>query len=465
MQRNFRFLISKLVFALVLISACSLPLNAEKKHARERAPTTQEQLRNRLTKLEALVKEQQKLIHQLLENKKNGHITALLKRIQELEDQVRKLSALTDSKKLLPQETATEKRPENAAGEETSSPTLGAEKQLPDISVIINGSTHLTGDSTNVDRNRFLVNEGEIGMQGYLYPGIRGDAFFSFSRDAGKNELTGSVEEAYGTFLETPIKNLAVKFGKTRIDFGKTNKIHQHHLPYEDRPAALKNFLGPDSLNGSGIEADYLLPTPKGTFAQLQLGWWRPESSPLNPLTGLEPDTAGSRIADQLFTGRLWTSKELGEDSELEIGLNSAFGRSLINGSGDNRVDPIRIYGADVTFRKFLSPHERLALSAEWFLHHRLMSIGTAARSGYYLLGTYQPNNYWELGLRYDNSGLPAPSLGREWALTGFLTNRLTETTYIRYQLKNGQHFTGPSYTEFILQFVWGIGPHSHPLQ
>lgn len=450
------------VFRSVVLLLLFMAVAALWANAKPASGSRDKEIKKRLLKLEVLVKKQQALIQ------------AQTKRVAELEEKLRKLSAERTALEEAPKPkeapepeqapSKEEEAPESPAAP-PSIPTTGSEKQLPDVSVIANAHTSLTSDPQNPDRNRFLLDESEIGMQGFLYPGIRGDAFFSFGRPPGGTGLVGSLEEAYGTFLETPIRGVAVKGGKMRIDFGKRNKIHPHHLPYQDRPAVLRNFLGDDGLNGHGVEADYLLPTPRGTFAQLQFGFWKPEPPELDPLTGLEAADAGSRIFDHLLTSRLWTSAELGGDSELELGLSGGWGRSLMNGSGDGQVDPIRVYGADLTFRKFPSAHERILLSGEWLLYQRQTPIGTASRNGYYLLGTYQPNRYWEVGMRYDNSGVPFPADGRESALTGFLTNNLTETTYMRYQLKHGTHLDGASFNEFMIQFVWGIGPHAHPLQ
>lgn len=448
-----------LLIFICLLTIFTFPCEGKQKMSKKTTTTQVKILKQRLSKMEALADLLQKRINELE------------KRVEELSKQKESLSTITstETKSNSPlaqsQDTQENSTQQPSPSQATSTPTTGSEKQIPDISVVVNASTHITSDKTNPDRNKVLVNESEITMQGYLHPNIRGDAFYSFGRAEGENELKGELEEAYATFMETPIKGLGVKAGKMRVDIGKTNKLHSHQLPYEDRAAVIKNFLGSDGLKGHGIEVSYLFPTSRDIFAQLQVGWWRPDAPELNPATNLELNSAGTRIANTLVNSRLWLSKELGSDTELELGLSSAWGRSLFNGAGDNRYDPIQIYGADITLRKFPSANEKLALSLEWLTHRRLMSNDAVSRSGYYVLGTYQPNKYWEWGIRYDNASVPAPSIGHEYAVSAFLTNNLSESTFLRYQLKHGKHLEGESFNEFMVQFVWGVGPHSHALK
>jgi hypothetical protein len=82
-----------------------------------------------------------------------------------------------------------------------------------------------------------------------------------------------------------------------------------------------------------------------------------------------------------------------------------------------------------------------------------------------------RPDQYLEYGLRYDNSKLPWPLPGREQALSLIWSDRLTEVTLLRLQLKYGDRTTDiflpakRGYTEAWLQFLWGGGSHTHPLQ
>ena len=64
---------------------------------------------------------------------------------------------------------------------------------LPDISFIGNFVGHYTNDKRDEDRNKLKVQEGEIGIQSMVYPGIRADAFIVF------HESETLLEEGYLT--------------------------------------------------------------------------------------------------------------------------------------------------------------------------------------------------------------------------------------------------------------------------
>ena len=48
---------------------------------------------------------------------------------------------------------------------------------LPDISLIVTGKGFATNDRRNEDRNKFFTDEVELGIQGYVYPNVKADAF------------------------------------------------------------------------------------------------------------------------------------------------------------------------------------------------------------------------------------------------------------------------------------------------
>lgn len=458
-----------LIVLLVMFFLINVPSYSKNKIKKQKKQITIKILKKQLNKMEALTDALQKRINEL--EQKVAILTEKIsiqqkKSMQQAQmQQIPPESIIKTKDSTQNQDLQLSPQSDIQLNPQTNTLATGSEKQLPDISVIVNGSANFTNNKAIIDRNKVLVNEAEIGMQGYLYPTIKGDAFFSFEREEGENNLNGVLEEGYVTFLETPIKGIGIKAGKMKVDFGKTNKQHPHQLSYQDRVSVLKNFLGEDGLNAHGIEAAYLIPTSRNIFAQLQLGLWRPESPQLDPLTNLETNDAGTRISNTLATTRLWISKSIGDDNELELGLNSAWGKSLFNGSGSNKKDPIQIYAADLTFRKFMPAHKKLSLSLEWLLHNRKIPPSHISHSGYYVLGTFQSNKYWEWGIRYDNSSFPAPTQGHGSGISAIITNYLSESTFLRYQVKHGNDTEQKSFNEFIIQFVWGIGPHFHHLK
>src|SRR6267143_1146051 len=131
----------------------------------------------------------------------------------------------------------------------------------PDISVI--------GDFLGaIGRNRVRpvpgleLHESEVGLQAIIDPYARGDFFISFG-ESGVN-----LEEGYITFTALPA-GIVAKVGKMRSAFGKVNMMHNHVLPWVDRPLVTTNLVGgEDGIDDAGVSVERILPAPKGIFLE-----------------------------------------------------------------------------------------------------------------------------------------------------------------------------------------------------
>jgi hypothetical protein len=274
------------------------------------------------------------------------------------------------------------------------------------------------------------------------------------------------VEEGYVALsrpFKLPFDGVA---GKRRIQFGKANALHPHQWHYVDQPAPLAAFLGPEGLFGNGASINYTFPA-RALFANVELGFWGSAHAHAHEHETEESDEPGAGISGDMPVGRLWLSRAMADASEIELGASHAFGKA------DNG-DPIRLTGLDLTYRRFPSTFSRLQLQGEVFWHARKDRTGTSGthtRSGHYALLTYAPDQYYEYGVRYDNTRYPWPIRGREQSLSLILSNRLTEATLVRLQYKFGDRTTDvllparKGFSEVYLQFIWGAGSHTHPLQ
>jgi hypothetical protein len=328
----------------------------------------------------------------------------------------------------------------------------GTPNNLPDISVIGDITGKLSSDKNDIDRNKILVREIELALQGYIYPEMRADVFLAMHRHG--SIIEPEICEAYVGFLSI-INGLSLKAGKQHIDFGKINRIHEHHRPYTTQPLVLTNFFGDHGLVGEGAMLEYLLPL--SLFMQVDIGAWRVESEHHQQEGVEEPAEFG--LADEVYSGRLWTSFPLGETTELELGASIATG----HGSHyQEHQDNAKIFGADLTFKLWPSAYERLIFQTEVLNLRREISVGKLSRWGFYNYLGYQFNKYWDAGLRYDWSETAFPEKGHADYLSGIITNHLTETTQIRFQYQ--YNLNSKIYGAF-LQLIFGIGPHSHPLQ
>lgn len=331
---------------------------------------------------------------------------------------------------------------------------------LPDISLIVQAKGELSSDRRDDARNRVRLSEAELGIQGYVYPNVKADAFIAMSP---AEDEAAQVEEAYLTYLGLS-KGLNVYVGKKHVAFGRTNLLHNHSWLYVNPPKALRNLVAEESLSGEGIAASYLLPTKGNLFAQLDLGTWTGEGP---GETSDLPDIVtgpGANFADRFSTARLWTSYPVTENSELELGGSYAGGAAgPLDGAGDGHA---HLTGLDLTYRRFGEGTSRLLLRGEGVWRHQTDDVsGGSTAKGYYLFGNWRNTKYASLGVLYDWSEFPqAPDL-HESAASVIWTKQFSEQYYLRLQGTHGSRPGDSSYDELWLQWVWGVGPHTHNLE
>ncbi|MDI6736571.1 MAG: hypothetical protein QME42_10360 [bacterium] len=285
--------------------------------------------------------------------------------------------------------------------------------------------------------------------------------------------VEAEICEAYVSFLNV-LGDLSLQIGKSHINFGKINKIHQHHRPYVDQPQVITEFFGDHGLVGEGGNLSYLLPLP--VFAQFDVGAWRikehhhaheekvktakvqSDQGTITVAIYKEHEHNEFGLRDGVYTARLWTSFPISDKSELEVGLSGAKGRGA---HYEEHKDNAKVYGVDVTYKFWPSAYNRLLLQGEWLQLTREVPPGTLKRTGFYSLLNYKVNKYWDIGIRYDESENAWPDRVKKASTTGILTKHLTETTSLRTQYKCNSHGKDEAY----LQIAFGIGPHSHPLE
>jgi len=327
-------------------------------------------------------------------------------------------------------------------------PTAGRSLLLPDISVIVNTQGVLSSDERDPDRNRLQINEAELAVQGYVYPQVKADLFVAMSP---RERAAAQVEEAYLTYLAAA-KGLNVSLGQKRVPFGRTNTIHPHSWLYARQPLAIRDLVGEEGLIGSGIGPSYVLPTKGQLFAELDLGYWTPTEEEGGE-EGL-PVGTGAGFHDHFGTARLWLSHPAGANGELEWGASYAAGP----GEADGQV---ALLGTDLSYRRFGQGDKRLLLRGEAFCRNQ----GPDQAQGYYLLADQRLDRYNEVGLLYDWTEFPQAPSQHESALSFIYTRQFSEQYYVRLQAIGGNRPGADPYQELRLQWVWGMGPHTHNLE
>jgi hypothetical protein len=359
--------------------------------------------------------------------------------------------------------------PAPAAAQTTQTQVFGgasgnAKLLNPDISLI--GDFIGTAGHNNVAPGRSLeMHESEVGMQAIIDPYARADAFISFG-ETGVN-----VEEAYVTFTSLP-GGLLLKVGKKRADFGKVNTIHNHALPFIDRPLVTNNLVGgEDGIDDAGFFLSRFLPAPKNWFLEGTAEVLRGDSS--------DVFQAGRR-EDVSVVGHLRAYRDLTESTNLDLGVSYARGHN--NAGIGTSFDPSRfltnLYSGDATLRwkplrraiynSFLFRTE-LVWSARDQLSAALPNLfQTQHAFGLYSSAEYRVNRRWTVGGRFDRSGHATDARLTDSGFSGILTYWPSEFSQIRGQYRFGHLATSPTdfsnANEILFQFLFVMGAHgAHP--
>ena len=339
--------------------------------------------------------------------------------------------------------------------------TSNAKLLNPDIS-LIGDFIGAAGYNSVSPSPSLQLHETEVGMQAIIDPYARADAFISFG-ETGVN-----VEEAYVTFTSLPA-GLLLKAGKMRAEFGKVNTIHNHALPYIDRPLVTNNLLGgEDGINDAGLSLSHFLPAPKNWFVEGTGQVFRGDSDGV---------FAASRRQDLSVVGHLRAYRDLSESTNLDLGVSYARG----NSAGVLVPNPsaffTNLYGADATLRwKPLrrAIYKNFLLRTELFWSARdqlsvLNTFQTEHAFGMYTSAEYRLNRRWTAGGRFDRSGRATRANLTDTGFSAILTYWPSEFSQIRGQyrfghlaLANPGDFSNAN--EFLFQFLFVMGAHgAHP--
>jgi hypothetical protein len=336
------------------------------------------------------------------------------------------------------------------SGTFAAAPTRPA-TDLPDISLI--GS--FLGRSGGGQPMGFSVSEIEIAFQQYLFPSIRADVFLAIAREDNAPKI--EVEEAYVTMLNLAealsgapddssfLNHWSAKLGRKKLDFGKVNPLHNEQLWTISRPTVLTTFFGDEGLALEGGQLETPLPLP--FFSQLALGAWQSNTA-----------NAGIGLASPVLTARWWNGHALSDTNELEWGLSALYA----NPGAAAPLDRSQVLGLDITWKSTISDGSILLFQNE-ILSTVYTQDGLQLNpwGGYSFFG-YRWNKQWTTGLRYDvvsTAGDIATTTG-SWSVE--ITRPFTETSKIELEYTLG---TTEVPAQFLIELVFGMGPHSHVLQ
>ena len=331
-------------------------------------------------------------------------------------------------------------------------PPPGSSKVFnPDIAVIGDFLGAVGKNDSPFATPSLELHEAEASLQAVVDPYARADFFLTFS-----NEEVG-VEEGFITFTSLP-GSLLLKVGKMRGSFGKVNQMHNHILPWTDRPLLVQDLLGgEDGIDDAGLSLSRLFPN-KFAFLEATGEVYRGETGVFH----------APRREDLLYVGRLRAYRDLTESSNLDVGGSFASGHNDVAAQrADAALDPsgftTRLYGFDATFRYRplrRAIYKRLLARTELVWSRRRQEAGTAAAFGTYVSLDYQFARRWFAGARWDRSDRADEPALVDKAGSFLVTYWPSEFSQIRGQYRHTSYGEGIKANELLFQFLFSIGAH-----
>lgn len=311
----------------------------------------------------------------------------------------------------------------------------------PDIAVIGDFLGAMGKNDSERATPSLELHEAEASFQAIVDPYARADFFLTFSPD----EV--GVEEGFITFTTLPA-NFLVKVGKMRGSFGKVNQMHNHVMPWTDRPLVTQNLVGgEEGISDAGISVGWLFPNDV-IYLEATGEVYRGES---------ELFRAPER-GDLTYVARLRGYRDLTESTNIDFGGSFA--------EGNNEVGPgfaTRLYGFDLAFRYRplrRAIYRRFILRTELVWSQREQEPGTADAFGTYVSGEYQFARRWFAGVRLDDSERGDDPDTTDKGVSALLTYWPSEFSQLRGQYRHTSYGDNIEANEFLFQLQFSIGAH-----
>jgi len=295
------------------------------------------------------------------------------------------------------------------------------------------------------------MHESEIGLQAIIDPYARGDFFISFGEEGVE------LEEGYITFTALPAGFVA-KVGKMRSAFGKVNLMHNHVLPWVDRPLMTTNLVGgEDGIDDAGLSIQRILPAPKGIFLEATGQLFRGDSSDV---------FQAQQHSDVSTVAHLRGYRDITESTNLDLGFSYARGHN--NGTAAQPGNFItQLYGIDATLRwkPLRRPiYHSFVGRSELVWSQREQFPSEQKAFGFYTSGDYQLGRRWFTGVRYDWSDRSRYANLTDKGVAATLTYWPSEFSQIRGQYRFTHYAENRDANELLMQLIFSLGAHgAHP--
>jgi hypothetical protein len=301
------------------------------------------------------------------------------------------------------------------------------------------------------------MHESEASFQAVVDPYARADFFISFGEEGVE------LEEGYVSFTTLP-GGLLARVGKMRAAFGKVNTLHNHVLPWTDRPIVINNLLGgEDGISDAGMSVARLIPNPwlfLEATGQVFRGDAGPDEAPL---------FRASERSDLSYVGHLRAYHDITESTNVDLGFSASHGHNtagIVDGVDVGRFTTT-LFGVDATVRwrpLARAIYHSFVGRTELIWSHRDQFDGLQKSGGFYVSGDYQLGRRWFVGGRYDRSDRANNATLVDTGQSAVLTYWPSEFSQVRGQYRRTKYGEGVLANEFLFQFQFSIGAHgAHP--
>jgi hypothetical protein len=323
----------------------------------------------------------------------------------------------------------------------------------------------------------------ELNVAASVDPFAKGYAVINAQADPVTGESSLDVEEAAIQTTSLPW-NLELKAGQFFGEFGRLAYIHDHELPFVNRPLVLDQYIGGESKT-IGAQLNWLLPLDH--YVSLTAGAG-------NQFGDVPNDPGGFRSLDELnFWGRLSTYFDLAPDWQIETGISGLInpstgisqGGALPQPDGSTLTEKARTLGGvdfslryvplqDNQFRSFTWGTEVL-YSTNRYLDDPNGIPGSGdefsknvGSVGLYSYLAYKFNRQWTGGFLFQFMESDQDVNARTYAYSPYVTWAISHWNQLRLQYTHTDQnaATGlKGYDAAYLQWCWIIGSHSHGWQ
>jgi hypothetical protein len=413
-----------------------------------------------------------------------GHLRGQLEELDTAEEDAR---LETEINSLLPQDL-----PRQGIG------SLG---QTTIFDNVFNPAISVTGDfvvaASNLNDsydlyNQFILRSLEIGIAGRVDPLLA--YYVAIHFDEGDVEL----EEAYGIADDWLPGTFTLKFGRYNMDFGKLSPLHEHDLPFVDKPGVLQEYLG-GSLRGTGVELHQWFGLGESTLVRWSVGMVNRLDGDVHavvgPLAGEhhhhhddDIDAFGERdLCDFAYNARVTALFEVGSQSTLQIGASVAWSpnqREFLGGGDEHEEEEHSkedlkrlIWGLDVAYKwEDFASGEAFTLGGELLLldhdflgeheeghDHEEHAVGDETAFGFYVYGLYSFDRYWSIGASFDWFERAMDDSDEWWDAGAWVTYRLNEFNRLRLEGRYVEDdLLDDGYWVLMLQWTTLLGTHGH---